>query len=173
MSLMSQTPTAEPEIDLLKQVHRRFVTGVTVVTTMADGTPKGLAVNAFSSISLDPPLILVCVQKTSSTYESLFSATHLAVNILSAQQMGVVATFAAKKPDKFAEVDWRPGPYGSPLINGSAAIMEAEICERLQASTHSIFIGRVRHVEVSDAEPVVYSAGAFFHGGHLEPLDPG
>jgi len=171
MTTMSNTPVAEPSIEQIKQVHRRFVTGVTVVTTMADGTPKGLAVNAFSSISLDPPLILVCVQKTSSTYESLFSATHLAVNILSAQQMDVVSTFASKKPDKFADVSWRPGPYGSPLVDGSSAIVEAEICERLQASTHSIFIGRVRHAEVDDADPVIYSAGAFYHGGHLEPLD--
>ena len=170
MSLMSQTPTAEPDIDLIKQVHRRFVTGVTVVTTLVDGEPKGLAVNAFSSISLEPPLILVCVQQTSSTYPHLFSATHLAVNILSAQQSDVVSTFAAKKADKFAEVDWKPGPHGSPLINGSSAIMEAEICERLQASTHTIFIGRVRHAEVADVDPMVYSAGAFYHGGNLEPL---
>jgi flavin reductase (DIM6/NTAB) family NADH-FMN oxidoreductase RutF len=170
MTLMNQTPTAEPEIDVLKQVHRRFVTGVTVVTTLADGAPKGLAVNAFSSISLEPPLILVCVQRTSSTYEHLFSATHLAVNILSTQQTGVVSTFASKRTDKFAEVDWRAGPYGSPLINGSSAIMEAEIRERLQASTHTIFIGRVRHAEVGDLDPMIYSAGAFYHGGNLEAL---
>jgi flavin reductase (DIM6/NTAB) family NADH-FMN oxidoreductase RutF len=171
MAVMSNTPVTEPNTEQIRQVHQRFVTGVTVVTTMVDGTPKGLAVNAFSSISLDPPLILVCVQKTSSTYESLFSATHLAVNILSAQQIDVVKTFASKKTDKFAEVDWLPGPYGSPLIRGSSALMEAEICERLQASTHSVFIGRVRHAEANDADPVVYSAGAFYHGGRLESLD--
>jgi flavin reductase (DIM6/NTAB) family NADH-FMN oxidoreductase RutF len=170
MTLMSQTPTAEPETDLIKQVHRRFVTGVTVVTTRVDGAPKGLAVNAFSSISLEPPLILVCVQQTSSTYAHLFSASHLAVNILSARQGDVASIFATKKTDKFAEIDWRPGPYGSPLINGSSAVMEAEICERLQASTHTIFIGRVRHAEVTDLDPMIYSAGAFYHGGSLEAL---
>jgi flavin reductase (DIM6/NTAB) family NADH-FMN oxidoreductase RutF len=170
MSLMSQTPTAEPDIDLIKQVHRRFITGVTVVTALDEGDPKGLAVNAFSSISLEPPLVLVCVQRTSSTYAHLFSATHLAVNILSAEQRDVVATFASKQTDKFADVDWRPGPYGSPLINGSSAIMEAEICERLQASTHTIFIARVRHAEAADLDPMIYSAGAFYHGGNLEAL---
>ena len=170
MTVMTETEPAGPDVDLMKQVHKRFVTGVTVVTTLADGIPKGLAVNAFSSISLDPPMILVCVQKSSSTYESLFCATHLAVNILSADQMDVASTFATKKTDKFAEVDWRSGPHGSPLINGSSAVMEAEICERLQASTHSIFIARVRHAEVDDADSMVYSGGGFYHGGRLEPL---
>ncbi len=161
---------AGPDLDLMKQVNRQFVTGVTVVTTMDDELPRGLAVNAFSSISLEPPMVMVCVQRTSSTYECLFRASHLAINILSTDQVDVVNRFASKSPDKFADVDWRPGRFGSPMIERSAARMEVEIRERLQASTHTIFIGRVVDATASDLHPMVYSSGRFFDGGALSPL---
>src|SRR3954466_8437267 len=95
-----------PDLDLMKQVNRQFITGVTVVTTMDGDTPKGLPVNAFSSISLEPPTVLVCVQHTSSTHDVLFRANHLAINILSVEQLDVVSTFATKSADKFAALDW-------------------------------------------------------------------
>ena len=159
-----------PDLDLMKQVNRQFVTGVTVVTAMDGELPRGLAVNAFSSISLEPPMVMVCVQRTSSTYECLFRASHLAINILSTDQLDVVTRFASKSPDKFSDVDWRPGRFGSPLIERSSAQMEVQIRERLQASTHTIFIGRVVDAAVSDRHPMVYSAGRFFDGGALSPL---
>jgi flavin reductase (DIM6/NTAB) family NADH-FMN oxidoreductase RutF len=159
-----------PALDLMKQVNRQFVTGVTVVTAMDGEKPRGLAVNAFASISLDPPTVMVAVQRTSSTHDCLYRATHLAINILSVDQIDVVNTFAVKSDDKFAGLDWAPGPSGSPLIDRSAAQMEVEIRERLQASTHTVFICRVVHATVSDRHPMVYSAGKFFDGGALTPL---
>lgn len=159
-----------PDPDLLKRVNRQFITGVTVVTTMVDGTPRGLAVNAFSSVSLEPPTVMVCVQQTSSTYESLFASSHLAINILSSEQLDVVSVFATKSKDKFASIDWRPGPHGSPVIEGSSAYMEVEICERLQASTHTIFIGRVLDAGVTETRPMIYADGKFFDGEQLAPL---
>jgi flavin reductase (DIM6/NTAB) family NADH-FMN oxidoreductase RutF len=159
-----------PDLDLMKQVNRRFVTGVTVVTAMDEDTPRGLAVNAFSSISLDPPTVMVCVQRTSSTHDCLFRADHLAINILSTDQLDVVNRFATKSADKFAGLDWAPGPHGSPLIERSAARMEVAIRERLQASTHTVFICRVVHADVTDRHPMVYSASGFFDGGALSPL---
>jgi flavin reductase (DIM6/NTAB) family NADH-FMN oxidoreductase RutF len=166
---MATVPT-QPQADLMKQVNRQFVTGVTVVTAMDDGTPRGLAVNAFASISLDPPTVMVCVQRTSSTHDCLFRATHLAINILSTDQLDVVNRFAAKSEDKFAGLDWEPGPFGSPVIDRSCAQMEVEIRERLQATTHTVFICRVVHAAVSERTPMVYSAGRFFDGGALAPL---
>ena len=80
-------------------------------------------------------------------------ATHLGVNVLGHGQHDVVSVFSSKDPDKFARIDWRPGPHGSPLITGSAAMLEAEIQERFQAKTHTIFVCRVRHAEVDDEEP--------------------
>ena len=161
---------AQPDLNVMKQVNRQFISGVTVVTAMDGDTPRGLAVNAFSSVSLDPPTVMVAVQRTSSTHECLYRATHLAISILSTDQLDVVNTFATKAPDKFAGLDWAPGPFGSPLIERSSAQMEVEIRERLQASTHTLFVCRVVHATVSDRHPMVYSAGKFFDGGALSPL---
>lgn len=160
----------KPDLDVMKQVNRQFVTGVTVVTAMDGETPRGLAVNAFSSISLDPATVMVCVQRTSSTHDCLFRADHLAINILSTDQLDVVNTFATKSDDKFSDLEWHSGPCGSPLIARSSARMEVEIRERLQASTHTVFICRVVHAAVEERDPMVYSAGKFFDGGALAPL---
>ena len=166
---MGTTPP-RPDLDTMKQVNRQFVSGVTVVTAMDGEKPRGLAVNAFSSVSLDPPTVMVAVQRTSSTHECLFRAEHLAINILSTDQLDVVNPFATKVEDKFAGLDWEPGPFGSPLMARSAAQMEVEIRERLQASTHTLFVCRVVHATVSDRRPMVYSAGKFFDSGALASL---
>ncbi len=166
---MSLTPT-QPDLNLMKQVNRQFVSGVTVVTAMDGEKPRGLAVNAFSSVSLDPPTVMVAVQRTSSTHDCLFRATHLAINILSTEQLDVVKIFATKSDDKFAGLDWAPGPFGSPLFARSSAQMEVEIRERLQASTHTLFVCRVLHATVSDRHPMVYSGGSLFDGAALTPL---
>lgn len=169
---MSAPLTGEPDLEALKGFNRQFVTGVTVVTTMDEGMPRGLAVNAYCSISFDPPLVMVCIQRTSSTWPALFAATHLGVNVLSNQQHAVVSTFASKHPDKFSQITWETGPHGSPLIPGSAALLEAEIRERFQAKTHTLFLCRVRHAQVSDLAPMVYKAGRFYDGADLTELAP-
>lgn len=163
--------SASPNIEAIKGFNRQFVTGVTVVTTTgSDGEPRGLAANSYASVSLEPPLVLVCVQKTSSTYPALFTSTHLGINILSNSQRGTVGVFASKTPDKFAELEWHAGPNGSPLIDGSAASIEAEIKERFQAKTHTIFIAKVRHAEFTDTHTLVYKAGRFYDGERLEEI---
>ena len=161
-----------PELDpdLMKSFNRQFITGVTVVTTKEGETPKGLAANSYCSVSLEPPLVLVCVQKTSSTYSALFSSSHLGINILGTEQLDTVKVFASKAPNKFTELDWHEGPKGSPLLDGSAACLEAEIQERFQAKTHTVFICRVRHAETSSTAPMVYKAGHFFDGAELAEL---
>ena len=160
-----------PSLDALKGFNRQFITGVTVVTTIdAEGKPRGLAANSYASVSLDPPLVLVCVQKTTSTYASLFKSTHLGINIMSHAQRDTVGVFASKGADKFADLDWHAGPSGSPLVDGSAASIEAEIKERFQAKTHTVFIAKVTHAELADVEPMVYKAGRFFDGAELTEL---
>ena len=167
-------PGGGPALEVLKQFNRQFVTGVTVVTTRdGAGEPRGLAVNAYASISLEPPLALVCVQKTSSSYPYLFAGEHLGINILSAAQLNVAAVFGRSGPDKFAHVPWHAAPQGSPLIDGSSAALEAEIRERFQARTHTIFVCRIRHAEVSDEHPMIYRGGRFFDSVALRPLDTG
>jgi flavin reductase (DIM6/NTAB) family NADH-FMN oxidoreductase RutF len=116
---------------------------------------------------------MVCIQRTSSTWPVLFRATHVGVNVLARDQNQVVSVFSSKDPDKFAHIDWHPGPHGSPLISGSAAMLEGEIQERFQAKTHTIFVCRVRHAEVNDEAPMVYKAGKFYDGGDLTALPAG
>ncbi len=164
-------PVGAPDLESLKDFNRKFVTGVTVVTTLdAERLPRGLAVNAYTSVSLDPPLVLVCVQKTAFTYPGLFESQHLGINILAATQRPVVEKFSSKVPDKFADLAWHPGPAGSPLIDGSAASVETVIKERFQAKTHGVFIARVTHAEVSELAPMIYKAGRFYDGASLIEL---
>ncbi|NHC24325.1 flavin reductase family protein [Nocardioides sp. IC4_145] len=169
------TPSLEIEpmtAERVKGFHRTFVTGVTAVTTRDGATeePRGLVVNAFSALSLDPPSIVVCVQKTSTSYRHLFARDHLAVNILAADQAEVASQLASKAPDKFTHIRWRPAPAGSPVLDGAAAWLEARITERIQSSTHTMFIAEVTAVDHSDRAPLLYASGRFYDGGHLTEL---
>lgn len=167
----TDAPGEGPSFEDLKEFNRKFVSGVTVVTVKdAAGRPRGLAVSAYMSLSLDPPLVVVCVQKTSSTYPALFEAGHLGINILSHAQRGVVDRFASKAEDKFAGIDWHAAPAGSPLIQGASASAEAEIKERFRAKTHVVIIARVSHLQISDVDPMVYKAGKFYDGAMLQPI---
>ncbi|MDE2463322.1 MAG: flavin reductase [Alphaproteobacteria bacterium] len=170
-SISEGRPDDSPSFEDLKEFNRKFVSGVTAVTVRdTAGRPRGLAVSAYMSLSLDPPLVVVCVQNTSSTYPALFEARHLGINILSHSQKNVVEKFASKSNDKFAGIDWHTGPAGSPLIHGASASVEAEIKERFRAKTHVVIIARVLHLEVSDIAPMVYKAGKFFDGASLEEI---
>lgn len=160
-----------PSLEDLKEFNRKFVSGVTAVTVQdASGRARGLAVSAYMSLSLDPPLVVVCVQNTSSTYPSLFEASHLGINILANDQRDIVDRFASKSDDKFAGVTWHAGPAGSPLIDGASASVEAEIKERFRAKTHVVIIARVRHLEVSDVAPLAYMSGKFYDSASLKSI---
>jgi steroid delta-isomerase-like uncharacterized protein len=161
---------AEP--DVLRAFHRKFVTGVTIVTTSDGDMPRGLAVNAFASVSLEPALILVCVAHTSATYRVLFRADTFAVNVLSRNQLDVARTFAASgDASKFEGVAWHPGVTGSPVIEGASAFLEARTVERARASTHTVFIGHVLAAADSEEAPLVYAGGRFYDGSALVELD--
>ncbi|MFJ6742559.1 flavin reductase [Streptomyces sp. NPDC091279] len=170
LGIVTTLQRAAVDPDLVRGVHRKFITGVTVVTTDDAGTPKGLAVNAFSSISLDPPTVLVCVQHSSSTHPALHRASHLGISILAADQLDVAKTFATKGGDKFAAISWTPGRFGAPLIDGACAQLEVEIGERLEAGTHTVFTGRVVSARHDDLAPLVYSGGGFFDISRTAPL---
>ncbi len=161
------TPTG-PDLDTMKQVNRQFITGVTVVTTMDDEKPRGLAVNAFSSVSLDPPTVMVAVQRTSSTHDCLFRATHLAINILSTDQLDVVGVFATKADDKFAGLDWEPAQVtGSPVIKGTLAHLDCTIQTVHESGDHFVVIGRVLELvtdpsmDEAEADPLLFYRGKY------------
>jgi flavin reductase (DIM6/NTAB) family NADH-FMN oxidoreductase RutF len=160
----------EELVAAVKGVHRRFPTGVTIVTTCDDGEPAGLAVNAFSSISIEPPVVLVCVAKTSATYQRLFAGDHIAINILAADQVGVARRFAVSGGDKFMDTPWTAGVGGAPILDGVAAYLEIEIETRIPAYTHTIFIGRVVQADSFDRRPLLYLGGQFYDGECLTQL---
>ena len=147
-----------------------FASGITVITTMSGDEPVGMTCQSFSSVSLDPPLITFIPARTSRAWPLIQRSGRFCVNVLAADQEHVSAQMATKGADKFAGLDWQPGPFGSPVIERSSAQMEVEIRERLQASTHTVIIGRVVHAAVSDRAPMIYSAGRFYDAGALSPL---
>ena len=147
----------------LRDAFGAFLTGVTVVTTVDDaGSPIGFTANSFSSVSLDPPLLLVCLAKTSRNYATLTGAKGFGVNILSEGQKDVSNTFARPVEDRFAAVEWKPGPHGSPVFADVAAWFDCVTHEVVDAGDHVILIGRVEGFENSGKTGLGYARGGYF-----------
>ena len=166
---MSETPVDEL-IESIKSVHRSFPTGVTIVTTFAEDQPFGLAVNAFSSVALDPPMVMVCVAATSSTYPRLFSSDQITINMLASDQQDVARQFGRRGADKFAGIPWHRGNNGTPILDGATAHLEVTIVSRVPAGTHTIFIGRVTDAAATGKAPLVYHNASFFDGSWLTDM---
>ncbi|WP_244306319.1 flavin reductase [Paraburkholderia lacunae] len=139
-----------------------FVTGVTVVTTIQpDGSPRGFTANSFTSVSLDPALILVCIAKTASSHPVFSQTQRFAVSVLAEDQRSVSGVFASKSADKFAQVAWHARQTGSPLIDGAAASFDCETHQVVDAGDHIILIGRVVAFANTSATPLGYCRGAY------------
>ncbi|MGF9649153.1 flavin reductase family protein [Pseudarthrobacter oxydans] len=151
----------------VRQAHRSFPSGVTVVTACVDGAPVGLAVNAFSSVSMEPAMVLVCVNSSSQSHQPLSGSSHIGINILGHDQKQTALAFAKSGGDKFSGVNWARGTYGVPVLEGASATFEIQVKERIQAGTHTIFLGEVVDVTLTDKPSLVYSAGSFYDGAHL------
>lgn len=147
----------------LRDAFGAFLTGVTVVTTVdATGAPIGFTANSFSSVSLDPPLLLVCLAKTSRNYATLTGAKGFGVNILAEGQKDVSNTFARPVEDRFAAVSWKPGPFGAPVFADVAAWFDCSTHEVVDAGDHVILIGRVEGFENSGKTGLGYARGGYF-----------
>jgi flavin reductase (DIM6/NTAB) family NADH-FMN oxidoreductase RutF len=143
-----------------------FVTGVTVVTTVqADGSPRGFTANSFTSVSLDPPLVLVCIAKTASSHAVFSTTDHFAVSVLADAQKSVSGVFASKSPDKFSQVDWHARVTGAPLMNGAAASFDCKTHDVVDAGDHIILIGRVVDFTHTTSSPLGYCRGAYVNFG--------
>jgi len=140
-----------------------FATGVTVVTTVdAAGAPAGFTANSFTSVSLDPELLLVCVGKTASNLESLLAADRFAVNILHADQQPISAQFTRRDGDRFADIDWSWGEGGAPLISNALAIFECAQFAHHDAGDHVIVVGRVLRACFEERHaPLLYFRGRY------------
>lgn len=145
-----------------RQVLGHFPTGVTVVTAMTDDGPAGMAIGSFSSLSLEPPLVLFCPQKTSGSWNRIKGAGRFCVNILGDDQEDVSRVFASSAEDKFAEIGWKRSGNGAPQIGGVLAHIDCDIHDVLDGGDHDIVVGAVTALEVHhEGGPLV-----FFRGGY-------
>lgn len=150
----------------LRDAFGSFPTGVTVVTTIDDdGARCGFTANSFASVSLEPPLLLVCPSKRLSTFRAFDAAKRFAVSVLAEGQEDVSNVFAGYKGDRFAAVDWRPDAFGAPIIEGAAAHFSCETVQSLPAGDHAVLIGQVVDFGRSGARGLGYAAGEYFSLG--------
>ena len=148
--------------DEFRRALGHFASGVTTVTTLdGDGRPTGLTASAFSSVSLDPPLILVCVDHKSQSYPALLERGRFAVNVLHLEQETVSKRFASTRLDKFDGVPHRPGDLGVPLIDGALAQLECVTVSKHVEGDHTIFVGRVERAHYGSGEPLIYYRGRY------------
>jgi len=149
--------------DEIRRVMGRFATGVTVVTILDDdGVPQGFTVNSLTSVSLDPPLALVCVDLSAKVFPCFRRDRVFAVNILSEAQEEVSRRFASKIDDKFQGISCRPGRAGPPLIDGCIGYMECRIVHDYPGGDHTIFVGQVETTETAqDGKPLLFYGGKY------------
>lgn len=140
----------------------RFATGVTIVTT-ADGEGRrfGVTANSYNSVSLDPPLVLWSLARTSGSMAAFEKCEAFAIHILGAHQEDLAMRFASRGEDKFAGLDTHPGHGGVPLFDDCVAHFECVTENRFEGGDHIIFLGRVVRFETGEREPLLFHRGAF------------
>lgn len=161
---MSVLDTAE-----FRKALGAFATGVTAVTTCgADGAPRGLTANSFTSVSLDPPLILVCIARTAASCATFAECRHFAVTVLSQAQKPLSILFASKAAEKFAQAAWSPTASGAPVIDGGAAWFHCAREKMIEAGDHLVLLGRVLEFSHTAERPLGYCRGAYVDFGLSE-----
>jgi 3-hydroxy-9,10-secoandrosta-1,3,5(10)-triene-9,17-dione monooxygenase reductase component len=153
----------ELDVAQLKAVMGHFATGVTIVAGIESDEPIGFTAQSFHSLSIAPPLILVCPSKTVASWPRIRKAGKFCVSILSREQEAVGMTFASKSTDKFNGVDWRPAPgTGSPMLDGSVAWIDCELEAEHDGGDHTIVVGRVIHVDAAEGpHPLLFYRAGF------------
>jgi len=165
MSVAGTTTAQVVDQKAFRDVVGRFASGVTVITTSVDGKNFGTTASAMSSLSMDPPMLLVCLNKTSETGAAVFKAQSFAVNILADAQEHLAGKFAVKGADKFSGVAVHSGVTGHPLLDGSLATIECRTVETVTGGTHTVFLAEVLTAQAREVAPLTYFRGRF---GRLE-----
>lgn len=147
--------------DVFRDVIGRFASGVTVITTRTGGADHGTTASAVSSLSMDPPMLLVCLNRSSSTQAAILESGVFGVNILAEDQGDLAYRFARKGADKFDGVPVERGETGVPLLHDALAHIECEIKETVTGGTHTVFLAEVKQAAGRDGPPLTYFRGAF------------
>lgn len=145
-----------------RHAMRHVPTGVTIVTSLKDGEPRGLTLNAFASVSVDPPALLICVNREARSYLYISSSRIFCVNVLSGDQRELAERFAGKVRERqFEEIGYSTDATGAPVLAGAIAHFDCEVTEEHHVSSHSIFIGRVVSCAARAGSPLGYFNGGF------------
>ena len=150
------------EAQELRRVMGHFATGVTVITTKdKDGAPQGLTANAFMSLSLDPPLAIVSVDKKATCYGCFEVGNGYAVNFLAEDQEEISKRFATKGVDKFVDLKWQAGSNGAALIDGALGSVECKITQCHDGGDHTIVVGEILNVAANGDRPLLFFKGKY------------
>jgi flavin reductase (DIM6/NTAB) family NADH-FMN oxidoreductase RutF len=153
-----------------RAVMRRFPTGVTVVTTVFDGVPKGFTANAFSSVSAQPPMVLICVNRQARSHPLISRAGHFCINLLRLDQQPIAERFASHEPvNPFESIPYTTATTGSPVLENTLAYLDCALAEEHTAGTHTVFIGTVLDCGVRDGAPLGYFNASYRDFGCLIP----
>ena len=140
----------------------QYATGVAVITTRAaDGTPAGMTVNSFTSVSLDPPLVLWSVSRHAVSFAAFRSCSRYLVHVLAADQLALAQRFATRGADKFGDTEWAPGPHQLPLLAGSVAWFECSSRSQYDEGDHVILVGRVDAYGAGGGSPLIFHGSRY------------
>jgi flavin reductase (DIM6/NTAB) family NADH-FMN oxidoreductase RutF len=146
----------------LRRVMGHFATGVTVITTRdKEGSPQGLTANAFMSLSLDPPLVLVSVDKGATCYTCFAPQNGFTVNFLNENQEEISRRFATKGVDKFADLKWREGANGAVILDGVMGFVECRIKQCYDGGDHTIVVGEILASGANGERPLLFFRGKY------------
>ncbi len=150
----------------LRNAFGSYMTGVTVITAMTDdGKPVGFTANSFTSVSLEPPLLLVCPAKSLSSFDVFANCEHFAVNILSEDQQNISNIFAGSKDDRFGQIDWHTDEQGNPIIAGALTHFSCKTERNLEAGDHHLLVGQVLDFSAREGRGLGYASGGYFSLG--------
>ena len=150
------------DADAFRSALGRFASGVTVVTTCAsDGTDQGMTASAFCSVSLEPPLILICVEHTGSVYEPMANATTFTVNILSEGQEALARRFAGPDPDRFEGLGFSRGGNGNAIFSEVLGYLQCKVVAKHPTGDHDILVAEVEEAMADEGRPLLYYRGGY------------
>jgi flavin reductase (DIM6/NTAB) family NADH-FMN oxidoreductase RutF len=162
LSISEQTGASRDE---LRQAMRRWATGVTVVTVRCGEEVRGVTINSFTSVSLDPPLVLICIDRRARTHHLILASQRFCVNILGEGQQALSDRFAGRRPGEqavFDDCSRETTPGGLPVLDGSLAWLDCRLIDTHAVGDHTLFIGLVSHAHCAgDGRPLLYVAGQY------------
>ena len=148
------------DISIYKEALSQFATGVTIVTCGSEHGPVGITVNSFTSVSLNPPLVLWSAAKDSKRHDYFANSNHFAIHVLKKQQIDLCSAFV-KPTQGFEAIDWQYNSHGVPILNDCLALFECSFYSKHEGGDHTIFLGRVDSFSIDKGEPLIFLQGKY------------